>query len=405
MNVCQRQSQLLFRQELTVKRRRLVVAAMAVSALTLPATPAEGATTVECGSTVTVNTRLASDLTCSSGLTLANGATLNLGGHTLAGPGASSEETGIVLQGSLPTTVRNGTVKGWGHGIANAEDGNEEDAPRLVKRVTLTDNGAGLGDFGLVPANWEVTRSRFVNNVAGISAVGGSVTVSGSAFIGNTRDGIDSEVSTVKLSGGTFSGSPIGVHAYGGGVMSIIGTRFSGNDVGVHCSERIPSMANVTFKNNTRYGFYGFDCAGPVASSTFTGNEVGWFDQQFDEVEATSAGAPPWAPSMKISDSKFTSNGTGVFAREGITVDNTVFTSNVTGLTASSLQKPLVQNSWFRRNTDGIYLTNGGSIGQVTAKRNKNYGIYAPGAVDLGGNVAHGNGANPECIGVVCASK
>ncbi len=398
MNVHQRQPRLLFGQKRTAKQGRLAVAALAVSALTLQAAPAQAAPTVKCGSTVTVNSRLASNLTCSSGLTLANGATLNLGGHTLTGPGASSGETGIVTQGSLPTTVRNGTVKGWGHGISNDDTGGDE--TRLVKRVTLTDNLIGLGeDDGIVATNWEVTRSKFVDNSTGISAYAGSVSVSRSTFTANTGKGIDSYFTKLTLSGGKFRGSPYGVFAWGGGAMSIRGTRFSGNDVGVHCSERIPSITNVAFKNNTSYGFEGWDCAGPVTRSTFKRNGIGWYDQAIFEEEATSAGG------MKISGSKFAFNGTGVLAHEAITVKNTVFKSNITGLTASSSQKPLVKNSTFRKNTDGIYLTNGGSIGNVTATRNKNYGIYAPGAVDLGGNLARRNGARPECIGVVCARR
>lgn len=32
------------------------------------------------------------------------------------------------------------------------------------------------------------------------------------------------------------------------------------------------------------------------------------------------------------------------------------------------------------------------------------WGIHVPGAVDLGGNRASGNGNQPQCVGVVCAS-
>ena len=43
-------------------------------------------------------------------------------------------------------------------------------------------------------------------------------------------------------------------------------------------------------------------------------------------------------------------------------------------------------------------------VGDNTATKNGGYGIYAPGAVDLGGNIAFGNTLG-QCVGVVCAGK
>jgi len=43
-------------------------------------------------------------------------------------------------------------------------------------------------------------------------------------------------------------------------------------------------------------------------------------------------------------------------------------------------------------------------VGSNTALYNGGYGIDAPGAVDLGGNVAYGNKLG-QCVGVVCAGK
>ena len=44
------------------------------------------------------------------------------------------------------------------------------------------------------------------------------------------------------------------------------------------------------------------------------------------------------------------------------------------------------------------------AVGGNTATKNGGYGIYAPGAVDLGGNIAFGNTLG-QCVGVVCAGK
>ena len=98
----------------------------------------------------------------------------------------------------------------------------------------------------------------------------------------------------------------------------------------------------------------------------------------------------------------------------------------------------IVENNTFKQNTIGVHFTrtwypeqtpltaagsravgnlfvkNSGSgiqtdlpgleVGGNTAKNNGGYGIYAPGAIDLGGNVAFGNTLG-QCVGVVCASR
>ena len=45
----------------------------------------------------------------------------------------------------------------------------------------------------------------------------------------------------------------------------------------------------------------------------------------------------------------------------------------------------------------------GVSLGGNHADRNSRWGINAPGATDLGGNTATGNGNEPQCVGVTCA--
>ena len=55
--------------------------------------------------------------------------------------------------------------------------------------------------------------------------------------------------------------------------------------------------------------------------------------------------------------------------------------------------------------TDGLEADLAGvEVGNNTAKKNGGYGIYAPGAVDLGGNIASGN-ALGDCVGVSCTRR
>jgi parallel beta-helix repeat protein len=67
--------------------------------------------------------------------------------------------------------------------------------------------------------------------------------------------------------------------------------------------------------------------------------------------------------------------------------------------TGSSLEKNNVSTSGL----NGIHVeAPSTTITKNTAVRNTNLGIYAPGAVDGGGNKASGNGNPAQCVGVVC---
>jgi parallel beta-helix repeat protein len=66
---------------------------------------------------------------------------------------------------------------------------------------------------------------------------------------------------------------------------------------------------------------------------------------------------------------------------------------------ASSLEKNAVSTSGL----DGIHVdAPSTTLTKNTATRNTNLGIFAPGAVDGGGNKASGNGNPTQCVGVVC---
>jgi len=67
----------------------------------------------------------------------------------------------------------------------------------------------------------------------------------------------------------------------------------------------------------------------------------------------------------------------------------------------------LIEQNTLRRNGDGINLLDvfgTALLGGNRAVNNTGWGINAPQATDLGGNTASGNGNEPQCVGVVCAS-
>lgn len=65
-----------------------------------------------------------------------------------------------------------------------------------------------------------------------------------------------------------------------------------------------------------------------------------------------------------------------------------------------------VTGNELRGNGDGILgVLEGTTLEGNTAVDNARRGIHAPGAVDLGGNRAWGNGTKPQCVGVVCGGS
>lgn len=103
---------------------------------------------VTCGQEITANTTLDRDLVCTDGPALivtANNVVLDLGGFTVSGRGAASRGApGILLRNVKGVTVRKGTVKGFGAGVAIAGG-----SKNVVQNLTVEDNfGDPEGDFG-----------------------------------------------------------------------------------------------------------------------------------------------------------------------------------------------------------------------------------------------------------------
>ncbi|MGI8810419.1 MAG: right-handed parallel beta-helix repeat-containing protein [Acidimicrobiales bacterium] len=133
---------------------------------------------VTCGQEIKANTTLDGDLLCTGGPALivtADNVVLDLGGFTISGQGSSAAVPGILLRNVKGVTVRKGTVKGFGAGVA-IEGGSKN----VVENMTLQDNiGSTDGDFGdgitVKNSSGNILRGNTVRRngpFAGISLVG-----------------------------------------------------------------------------------------------------------------------------------------------------------------------------------------------------------------------------------------
>jgi parallel beta helix pectate lyase-like protein len=127
---------------------------------------------------------------------------------------------------------------------------------------------------------------------------------------------------------------------------------------------------------------------------------------------ATGINARSWGElgtRLSVTGSTFRDNDVAVQVdpRTTATLRDNVFRGNGVGytVTAGDLDgyNALLERNTFTANGDAVHVTAPGtSLGENTALRNSGWGIYAPGAIDLGGNVARRNGNNPQCVGVAC---
>ena len=353
----------------------VVLAVAAVPVLAAPASAGRHAQPV-CGTTLTRDTVLTRDLTCSGdGLTLGEGVDLDLRGHTLRGPG-SGTALRVTIDGS--NRIRGGTVTGWDTGVGLLpEDFDDPDAsgPLAVERMAFRDNRYGVDASGLLVEGGSkpttVTRSSFTGNRAGVvSAWFSRVTVDRSRFTGNWT-GVWSE-SDLTVGRSSFVRNTTAVRVYEGGVQ-VSRSTFRDNPESV-------TVAGVGYAGISRSRFVGGDV-------TLTAGALGTVD---------------------VRDSVVVGSGTGMLVDEGSgVVERSTFRGNDIGLrhVGSDWGATTVRASLFHRNGDGILSESGGpelELGDNSVRRNTRWGIHAPGAVDLGGNRASGNGNDPQCVGVVC---
>lgn len=363
----------------TTARARLrprVVAALTATAAAVvlggTATPAHAAGTAvtTCGTTVTGEAWLTANLTCGDGIAVrvAEGATLDLRGHTLRGPGTRTSGQGVTL--APGATVRNGTITGFYDAVHAGPAGTV-----TVDRVTATENATGLSHHGWVvepaTARVVVTGSTFARNFTGVSAgYFDRIEVRSSRFVDNNW-GLDVSLGT------------------GGAVVR--DSHFQGNSTGLLCSDMSCDVRGGVVRDNEAEGLWQGGGDLRVVGALVTHNGVGLH---------SGLGA------THVERTAFHDNGTGVVSSyaAATTVETSAFHRNGTGFRGEpDSAGDVLRNNAFLRNGDGVVTQEPGtSLGRNLAVGSTGWGIHAPGAVDLGGNRAWGNGNQPQCVGVAC---
>ena len=356
----------------------LSIPAIIAVAVLLPAPVAAAAPPVACGDTISANVRLSTDLICEGpvGLSLSPGVTLDLGGHTLKGAGRESGTAISVLTGDgtvldLPIAVRNGSLAAWTTGVDSYSGGGTVD----FRKMRVTDVTTALGGIGIT---YNVRDSRFTDNDSGVLVLFGSVSVLRSTFVRNRQ--------AVTLAGS--------------GTLTVSGSVFRDNAEAVGCSEVILNVSRSTFLRNER-AISGWWCEGAkIADNNFTANGVAYHDE--------------WGPGDgrdELRGNRFVGNDTAVSTQVSVYLRSNTFFGNDTGLRAVDYPEPLfaevveLDRNKFRGNGDAVYIEIDARIRSTSAIGNRGYGIYAPRAIDLGGNIARGNGIEPQCTGVVCRTR
>jgi hypothetical protein len=180
---------------------RRVITLTALVVLATAAGTAKAAAVLSCGTVITSPGvyELTADLNCAtwvpspdpnvdpSGAIVvmgAQGVTIDLNGHTLSGPGATTNTEGLLIQGGA-ATVKNGTIRGFGLGV-NGSGGSAVQTDGL----RVTKNGSGIGAY--LPASITIRRSYVNENLRdGIfDTEGGGLYVYDSQVVGNGGNGL-----------------------------------------------------------------------------------------------------------------------------------------------------------------------------------------------------------------------
>ena len=188
---------------------------------------------------------------------------------------------------------------------------------------------------------------------------------------------------------------------YGDGGLTITKLVLTNNGTGVGCN-CYGSMQQSLLRDN-KIGITSLEGGLQLTGNTIKGSEIGSW------IWHLGGGS--------YSDNNFIDNKVGVQLAElsaSVILQRNSFRRNGVGLTGTASDSggygtAIVKENRFSENGDGIYLPldevdpSYHQIGGNVAIANTRYGIYAPGAQDLGGNVAARNGQ--PCVGVVCARR
>lgn len=302
---------------------------------------------VQCGDVITQDTTLDSDLLdCPfDGLRIgASNVTLDLNGHTVDGNGVTAG-WGVSNLADFPgnsgVTVRGGTIRGFGYGIAlTASDG-------LVADVVARENRDG--GILVSGSRHHITRSTAIGNGSGIWLAGGSDIEVSRNFAADNAIGIDvheahgNRVVRNSLSDNDNQGLQAGIRVYG-------------------------SWGNVVEQNKVAGGRIGILVQSPI-----------------DE------GSPP--------PNDFIDNRVSRVAEDGIQVDSPWGLTRLLGnVVTRSGDDGIVVGDFPNTVTDRSAVVAGN-----TAHHNGDLGIeVVPGVIDGGRNRAFQNGNRLQCVNVAC---
>lgn len=372
----------------------LVTAALGVGTAAAP-TPG-----VTCGSTITTDVTLRADLFCPSGdgIILGTNVTLDLGGHSLIGSGS-----GVGVQNSPGSlggdTILNGTIENWGTGIL-LQASSPDAVPYTVSDVEFL--SAPVSYLG-VSNTLEFTHVTLVDSPID-GQLSGHIDIAQSSL---TRSDVNMFFADATISDSTLVQSTVSAN---NSFVVVDSSRLDGKGVSAlgSLSEGVIEITDSVVKNYAQpiSGFWGgvtltnnkfTDMAngvlGDISSNIASDGLSVIVGNTFVRSGVVLQGNVP----MYVADNTFKQNEVGVIFTRGQPLPGD---PPLTAEDSSAIGNTLTRNS----GTGILTELSGLEVGDNTATKNGGYGIYAPGAVDLGGNVASGNTLG-QCVGVVCTRK
>jgi hypothetical protein len=354
---------------------------------------AEAATPLRCGSTISGSVTLTANLTCTTtAFKLAGPTTLNLAGHTITGPGT---KTGVAAFYGYyaDLSLSNGTVTRWAVLKEGDLEPDDPDGPYAssgnvtLNKMTLT----SVKDVSLWVGSLTVTSSH-LTNIGLIEAGCSDITITGSqlysAPIYTDRYPCEDQDQPVTIVSSVLTRAQTALSADRGVSVVVSKSTITHSVTGIDTKD----YSDLTLTQTTL-----------SYNSTAVTTGHGWDWYTIDD---------PVVDGDQITANTFTGNHTGLSLGEGAVVADNSFTKNTTALTFwdtsnemdSVPDRAIIRHNTVTRNGDGLLAYGPAQLSLNTATNNTGYGIYAPSATDLGGNIAYGNGTNPQCTGVVCAT-
>ncbi len=378
-----------------------VVSAALLVSVALGGSTAAAAPVVTCGSTVTTDVTLTADLHCPSGdgIILGSNVTLDLGGHSLVGGGSGvGVQTDFLSEGG--NTIRNGTIENWGTGIL-LQAQNPDGVPYTVSDVVLLNSP--VSQVG-VNTSLQLTGVTAVDSRID-GQLGGDLAISQSRL---TRSAVNVFIASAMITDSTLVQSTVSSSAQGQIIIDSSTLDGKGTSSLGSVSETSITISNSVVKNFAEPigGFWG---GVSLTDNKFTDMPNGVLGDISSNIGSDGT--------SDISGNTFTRSGVVLRGNVPMIVENNTFKQNEIGVVFTR-SAPLPGDPPFTadgsRAVGNVLTKNAGTgiqtdlpglvVGGNTATKNGGYGIYAPGAVDLGGNIAFGNTLG-QCVGVVCAGK